>query len=94
MRDYIRGYRDGPLHLPMAQVVLVTCPNLDEFHEGMRITYAIFGKGAIIDDPDMGDILAIREAWDNAPIEFLFLPCVVCRKKGVLGVSAFTNPYL
>ena len=75
----------------MDSVILIVCPNYDGLHEGPTANYLIFGTGAIVDDPDYEELIAVREVYGK-PMRILYVPCSLCKKKGVKGLSHFPSP--
>ena len=76
----------------MNPLTLVLCPDADEWHGGMYPTYLYFPSGLYLTQPT-------KKHVDNAlkhfkKMEVRYEHCAWCFKRGVRGISHFSNEEL
>lgn len=81
--DYQRGFGEESL----GSIVLICCPNWDNFHEETLVQYVFFGRGIMVDFPSNQLLLKIRELLPEDDLVAIFMPCCICRSKGVSGCT-------
>lgn len=71
------------LPAPMEDIVLVVCPNADNFHPSVFIAYAFFGRGYSIDEPTYDEVHELTKSIPHEKVDTVWRTCRECRLKGV-----------
>jgi hypothetical protein len=78
----------------MEIIILLVCPNVDKFHKEMLPIYLFFKLGqdiVMIDEPDLDYVRYARDLNPTHPLQVCWVPCYICKSKGVLGLTHFQN---
>jgi hypothetical protein len=69
------------------KIRLIVCPNKDNFHEGVFVSYIISidcnGDWMMFDEPTPDFTNAYINGNKRVPVDTLFRTCAHCRKRGV-----------